>query len=394
MTTRVYLLGGYQTDFADNWARNGMEIADVMRHTVMTGLTETKLEPQDIEVAHIGNFAAELFCNQGHLGGLFAACDPAFAGLPASRHEGACASGSLAMLAASADIEAGRYGLAAVLGVEQMRNVPGEKAAQFIGGPAMWAGHEYQEARFPWPRVFSDVADEYDRRFGLKSEHLARIAEINFANGRRNRNAQTRRWEFNELSFTQDETANPTIEGRIRKQDCGQITDGAAVVFLASEARAREHAKRLGIGIEAFPYIKGWGHRTAPITYAAKVRASAGRALRISARTRRSHRCVPTRGHRGRGATRRHRNARLLHEHRVHGDRPLRHHCAGPELARDRRGRDRDRRPHSRQSERRPHRLGPPRRRDRRAHGARLLQADDGNGRRVSDRRREDGSRR
>ena len=85
MTTRVYLLGGYQTDFADNWARNGMEIADVMRHTVMTGLTETKLEPQDIEVAHVGNFAAELFCNQGHLGGLFAACDPAFAGLPASR---------------------------------------------------------------------------------------------------------------------------------------------------------------------------------------------------------------------------------------------------------------------------------------------------------------------
>jgi acetyl-CoA C-acetyltransferase len=110
----------------------------------------------------------------------------------------------------------------------------------------------------------------------LKPEHLARIAEINFANGRRNRNAQTRRWAFNELSFTQDETANPTIEGRIRKQDCGQITDGAAVVFLASEERAREHAKRLGIGIEAFPHIKGWGHRTAPITYAAKVRASAG----------------------------------------------------------------------------------------------------------------------
>jgi acetyl-CoA C-acetyltransferase len=276
MTTRVYLLGGYQTDFADNWARNGMEIADMMRHTVLQGLAETKLEPQDVEVAHIGNFAAELFCNQGHLGGLFAACDPEFAGLPASRHEGACASGSLAMLAASADIEAGRYGLAAVVGIEQMRNVPGEQAAQYIGGPAMWAGHEYQEARFPWPRVFSDVADEYDRRFGLKQEHLARIAEINFANGRRNRNAQTRRWQFNDRSFTQDEAANPTIEGRIRKQDCGQITDGAAVMFLASEARAREHAKRLGIDLDVLPYIKGWGHRTAPITYAAKVRASAG----------------------------------------------------------------------------------------------------------------------
>ena len=82
MTTRVYLLGGYQTDFADNWARNGMEIADMMRHTVLTGLAETRLEPQDIEVAHIGNFAAELFYNQGHLGGLFAACDPATRSTP------------------------------------------------------------------------------------------------------------------------------------------------------------------------------------------------------------------------------------------------------------------------------------------------------------------------
>jgi acetyl-CoA C-acetyltransferase len=276
MSARVYVLGGYQTDFAENWARNGLEIADGMRQTVLTGLAETKLEPADVEVAHIGNFAAELFCNQGHLGGVFAACDPAFAGLPASRHEGACASGSLALLGAAADIEAGRYALAAVLGVEQMRNVPGEKAAQFIGGPAMWSGHEYLDARFPWPRVFSDVADEYDRRFGLKQEHLARIAEINFANGRRNRNAQTRRWTFNERSFTQDDEANPRIEGRIRKQDCGQITDGAAVVFLASEPRAREHAKRLGVSVDVFPYIKGWGHRTAPITYAAKVRASEG----------------------------------------------------------------------------------------------------------------------
>jgi acetyl-CoA C-acetyltransferase len=276
MTSRVYILGGYQTDFADNWARNGLEIADGMRAAIMRGLVETRLEPAEIEVAHIGNFAAELFCQQGHLGGLFAASDPAFAGIPAARHEGACASGSLALLAASADIEAGRYGLAAVLGVEQMRNVPGEQAAKFIGGPAMWNSHEYTDVRFPWPRVFSDLADEYERRYGLKQEHLARIAEINFGNGRRNGNAQTRRWTFNDRSFTQDDSENPRIEGRTRKQDCGQITDGAAIVFLASAARAHEHAQRLGITVDAFPYIKGWGHRTAPITYAAKVQASEG----------------------------------------------------------------------------------------------------------------------
>lgn len=276
MASRVYILGGYQTDFADNWARNGMELADVIRSTILRGLAETDLAPAAIEVAHIGNFAAELFCNQGHLGGLFAASDPAFAGVPASRHEGACASGSLALLAAGAEIEAGRYELAAVLGVEQMRNVPGEQAARLIGGPAMWNGHEYQDARYPWVKVFSDVADEYDRRYGLKQEHLSRIAQINFENGRRNRNAQTRRWTFKENSFSTDDVDNPIVEGRTRKHDCGQITDGAAIVFLASEARAHQYAKRLGIDVEALPYIKGWGHRTAPITYAAKIKASEG----------------------------------------------------------------------------------------------------------------------
>jgi len=276
MTGPVYLLGGVQTDFARNWAREGLEIADAMRETVLGGLEQARLDARDVEVAHVGNFVAELFCNQGHLGGVFAAAHPDLAGVPAARHEGACASGSLALLAAMADIESGRYDLAAVVGIEQMRNVPGEQAAQYIGGPAMWSGHECTGVRFPWPHTFSQLGDEYERRYGLRNEHLARIAEVNFGNARRNPNAQTRGWTFTERSFTADDAANPVIEGRIRKQDCGQITDGAAVVFVASGRRAAQYAAMRGMSLDDLPRIRGWGHRTAPITYEAKVRASAG----------------------------------------------------------------------------------------------------------------------
>ena len=278
MSGPVYVLGGMQTDFARNWAREGREIADVLRETVEGGLAAVRLEAGDVEVGHVGNFAAELFCRQGHLGGLLAAAHPDLAGVPAARHEGACASGSLALLAAMADLESGRYGLAAVVGIEQMRNVSGEQAAQYIGGPAMWSGHECRDVRFPWPHTFSRLGDEYERRYGLDDAHLARIAEINFGNGRRNPNAQTRRWTFDERSFTADDAANPVIEGRIRKQDCGQITDGAAIVFLASGPRAARHAAERGLSLDDLPRIRGWGHRTAPITYEAKVQASAGQA--------------------------------------------------------------------------------------------------------------------
>ena len=177
MAQRVYILGGHQTDFSQNWARNGVEIFDGFRDTVQGAFESVGLEPEAVEVAHVGNFAAELFCQQGHLGGFFAALHPAFSGLPASRHEAACASGSIAALSAAAEIEAGRYELAAVIGIEQMRNVPGQQAAEYIGPTAMWAGHECEGVAFPWPHVFSELANEYDRRFGLQQEHLAGIAK-------------------------------------------------------------------------------------------------------------------------------------------------------------------------------------------------------------------------
>jgi acetyl-CoA C-acetyltransferase len=109
---------------------------------------ETGLDPEDIDVGHVGNFVGDLFAGQGMLGGFFAMADDRFTGMPASRHEAACASGSLAVLAAAADIESGRYGTAMVLGMEMMRNVPGVTAAEHLGAAA-WAGHEYLDATYP-----------------------------------------------------------------------------------------------------------------------------------------------------------------------------------------------------------------------------------------------------
>jgi acetyl-CoA C-acetyltransferase len=275
MAAPVFVLGGFQSDFAVNATRKQQTLFDLMQSTVLSALAATKIEARDVEVAHVGNFAAELFCGQGLLGGFFTAIDPAFAGLPTSRHEAACASGSIAALAAAAEIEAGRYDLACVVGIEMMRNVLGDVATRHLG-TAAWQGREFQDAKYVWPRAFSDLGDEYDRRYGLAYQHLGRIAEINYANGRRNPNAHTRRWTFEDRSFQEDDEANPVIEGRIRRQECGQVSDGAAVVFLASEAFAKRHAQRTGRKLEETPVIRGWGHRTSPMHSAEKLAASRG----------------------------------------------------------------------------------------------------------------------
>src|ERR1700726_1307949 len=129
----VFVLGGHQTDFARNWTREGKSIADLVRATVEGALEAARVDAREIEVGHVGNFVGELLCDQGHLGGLFAEASPAFAGLPTSRHEAACASGSVATLAAMADLEGGRYDVACVLGVELMRRLPAFEAQAKLG---------------------------------------------------------------------------------------------------------------------------------------------------------------------------------------------------------------------------------------------------------------------
>lgn len=273
----VYVLGGWQSDFSRNWTREGLDIAGAFAEALNEALTATDLAPNEIECGHVGNFVGELFAGQGLLGGFFGLVHPDLDGLPTARHEAACASGSVAILAAAAEIEAGRYDLACVLGIEQMRNVPGQTAAEYLGAAA-WTGYEFADATFVWPRAFSDLADEYDRRYGLRYEHVIRIAEINFGNAKRNPNSQTRRYAFTDKSFTADDEANPIVEGRTRKMDCGQVTDGASVVFLASERKAAEYASKRGLRLSSLSRIAGWGHRSSPIAYQHKVRASEGQA--------------------------------------------------------------------------------------------------------------------
>lgn len=106
---RVYILGGYQTDFKVNWTREGKDIFDLLTATVEGAFNSAKIELKDVEVAHIGNFVGEIGSRQGLLGGMFATIHPDLANVPAIRHEAACASGSIAVLSAAADIESGRF---------------------------------------------------------------------------------------------------------------------------------------------------------------------------------------------------------------------------------------------------------------------------------------------
>ncbi len=266
----TYILGSSQTDFARAWSRENLDISDMIRVSVLDALDDAKVDPAQVQSIHVGNAFGEMQRAQAHLGSMVAQVVPELWGVPAMRHEGACASSSLAVLAAMAEIEAGRYDCILVVGAEEFKNTRGD-IASVNQNAAGWQGHEDIECKFLWPAVFGLAAQEYDRRYGLDRRYLNRIAELNYGNARRNPLAQTRGWQFNALSFTDDDNANPLIEPGTRRQDCGQITDGASSLVLASPAFAAEWMRRTG---KSAARIAGWGHHNAGLRFKDKLERS------------------------------------------------------------------------------------------------------------------------
>lgn len=272
MSDGVWVLGGYQSDFARNVTKDGAGPHGLVAEVVEHALEEAGVGADQVDVVHVGNAFGELMVGQGHWAALPATVHDGLWGVPSTRHEGACASGSLAVLAAMADLQAGRYDVALVLGVEVERARLGDHASVAMGA-ASWVGHEGSPT-YVWPAAFSDLAEEYDRRYGLDPAHLNALSEQAFANARDNEVAQTRGWRFTDASFTDDPEANPVIDGWTRRNGCSQVTDGAAGVVLVSDRAVRADPGLLRSAAGA-ARITGWGHRTVGLPLAAKLERSA-----------------------------------------------------------------------------------------------------------------------
>ena len=269
----IKILGGYQTDFARNWLKEGVSIVEAFKECVSGALESSHLNARDIETIHVGNAAAEMFLSQAHLGALSIEADPSLRGLPSARHEAACASGSVAALAASAEIEAGRYDVALVIGIEQMKTVDPQKCGEFLG-TAAWYEKEAKGIEFPFPKLFGQLGVAYMDRFGLDHDYYSEcqsyLSDLMFDNARLNEKAQARNWDIANMS----DKLSARISPEITVKDCSQITDGAVAIIIASDKFTTQYAKNRGCDLESIPSILGWGHTTAPIALSDKLSES------------------------------------------------------------------------------------------------------------------------
>lgn len=266
--------------FADKTARDIFLEA----YLEMIQSVDKGFDPRDIQALYIGNFSGDLFEGQGHLAPLIAD----WTGLvprPATRVEGACASGGSALRCAIMAVASGLYDIVLVGGVEKMTALPTERVTDILAA----AGDTLYEAPagFTFPGVFAAIATAYMDKYGATQEHLMKVGIKNHNNGALNPKAQFNAsirdimnsrlerarqkgqplpsWK-DEFDFLNDPTANPVVAWPLRLFDCSPISDGAACVLVVSEEIARNFTDRpifiIGSGQGSDSPLYRWGELT------------------------------------------------------------------------------------------------------------------------------------
>ncbi|MEX2684588.1 MAG: hypothetical protein Q6373_023660 [Candidatus Sigynarchaeota archaeon] len=205
----------------------------------------------------LGNFTADLFTGQGHLGPIMAD----LVGLTpkgATRFEGACASSGLAFRHAVLAVASGVADVVCVGGVEKMTSLPTAGVTEALAA----ASDTIYEARVgaTFPGLYANVASAHFHKYGTTSEDLFRVAIKNHENGKLNPKAQMQQtikdimnskiekarksggdvptWK-DEFDFLRS-PSNMMVAYPLRLFDCSLITDGAACLFLAAKEVANK----------------------------------------------------------------------------------------------------------------------------------------------------------
>lgn len=278
LARRTFLVGGAHTPFIgkghpdfiwkghpDFGKRDNPTLEDMLTTAVRAAIDDTGLDPETVDRLYVGNFVGELFCAQGHLGAAMVGAHPAFAGKPAARLEGACASGGLALLSALDAVAAGADTVM-VAGVEIQTSQSARVGADYLARAA-----HYRRQRsiddFTFPALFARRIKVLREVAGLTDEDLGYVAVKAYANANKNPYAHMRTKEMPLELAREASDRNPCFLGNedlkpyLKMSDCSQVSDGASAALIVSEEGLRKLGKREADAVE----IMSAGHAVASL---------------------------------------------------------------------------------------------------------------------------------
>lgn len=269
MSRRVFIVGGAMTQFVgkgsphfidkkhpDFGKKQNATIEEIITQVTNDALKNTSIDPDVVDRIAIGNFAGELFSNQGHMGACVVGANKKLLNKPSMRVEGACASGALAVQVAYDAIRSGSD-VALAVGAEVQTTV-----SPRIGGDYLARASHYARQRsiddFTFPCLFAKRMKGILEKQHFTMEDTARVAVKAYANGNLNPLAHMHKSKvsFEHANTISDKNPNflnnEAFKPFLRITDCSQVTDGGAAMFLVSE----EGLKKINAPKESIVEIK------------------------------------------------------------------------------------------------------------------------------------------
>ena len=207
-------------------------------------------EPTQVEAAFVATQRGTLWGQEG-IGGNTIPTAIGLAGIPCTRIENACPSGSDAFRVGAMAVASGVHDVVLVIGVEKMRDKSADEG--LLARAA--AGHPIFTRGETAPVLFAPFATRHMHEFGTTREMLASVAVKNHHNGSLDPYAHFQ----NEITID-DVMKSPAVCAPLHLLDCCPQTDGAAAVLLVSAEAAERYTKKpvyvAGFGIATdHPYL-------------------------------------------------------------------------------------------------------------------------------------------
>jgi len=246
---RVAVVGAGLIKFGELFEQSYEQMAAGAYRAALAGV-DKGMDPAAIEACIVATQRGTLWGQEG-VGGNTVPSALGLAGIPCTRVENACPSGSDAFRIGAMVVASGVHDVVLVIGVEKMR----DKSTQEGLLARAAAGHPLYNRGETAPVLFAPFATRHMHEFGTTPEMLAAVAVKNHHNGCLDPYAHFQ----NEVTVEQV-LASPPVCRPLRLLDCCPQTDGAAALVLTTAARAHEFTDRpvyvAGFGVATdHPYL-------------------------------------------------------------------------------------------------------------------------------------------
>lgn len=232
----VAIIGIGETRFGELWDKSFREIGI---EAGLHAINDAGIKGEDIDALYIGNMSSGRFIDQEHIAPLVADyVGLAGQNLPATRIEGAAASGGLALSAAYMAVASEVHDIVVVGGAEKMTDVGETQAREILASAADQEWESVFGATFAG--LHAMIAKRHMHEYGTTREQLAAMSVLSHRNGAKNPNAQYRR----EMSLDAVIKA-PAVAEPLGLFDCAPLSDGAAALVLCPLDEAEKHTEKL-----------------------------------------------------------------------------------------------------------------------------------------------------